>query len=85
MKTYTQPNLATARAFYKQQHVSRKPTYKRCKDATLLLLCMVTLGSITGCATSLRERKLQCVERFLDKSVDALKSRDVCQWAYERN
>lgn len=42
--------------------------------------------TLTSCATkSIREQKMSCAEKFIDKDVDALKSRDVCTWVFEKN
>lgn len=38
----------------------------------------------SGCAQkSVQNRKIACVERFLDKNVDAEKGKNVCMWVFE--
>jgi len=50
----------------------------------LTMLMLVPLFILSGCATSsVREQRLQCVERFIAQGVDALKARHVCQWGFE--
>ena len=51
----------------------------------LTMLVLVPLFILSGCSSfsSLREQRLACVERFIEKGVDAVKARNVCQWGFE--
>lgn len=51
----------------------------------LIVFSILFIG--IGCShkPTLKERKIACVTNFIEKDVDALKGKSVCEWVFERN